>query len=319
MLVFDHISPRPILPLHPSLEAFSHSLYRGYPYATNYRKTREGSNSFRKTTIDEQIPLPEGIYPCLIDPDEFEKIQAQLQRNREMSPRNNHRPNDSLLRGLVYCGVCHRKAHILHYNRHPTYADYHCKQNWGSDSEPRYHHSVGISVAVLDAAVWEFVLPYLQTPTLIRDHINAVREQVDSKDRSEALEIQLAEIKEKIFNLLSVAEGARDETTRQLYRERLAKLEYDLRETERLLQRMSNSTERNQKLLAALDKFEAWALSQQHCLKDPDYEVTKEDKRAVLIVMGVKATIWPSEGYPKRMEFELCPSDIQRFCDFSFQ
>jgi hypothetical protein len=176
-----------------------------------------------------------------------------------------------------------------------------------------------MNVAILDAAVWEFVLPYFQTPTLIRDHINAVREQVDSKDRSEALEIHLTETKEKIINLLSVAEGARDETTRQLYRERLAKLEYDMRETERLLQRMSNSTERNQKLLAALDKFETWAMSQQQCLSDPDYEITKEDKRAVLIVMGVQATVWPSEGYPKRMEFELCPSDIQRFCDFSFQ
>jgi hypothetical protein len=55
--------------------------------------------------------------------------------------------------------------------------------------------------------VWEFALPYIQTPTLIRNHINAMREQVDSKDRSEALEIQLDETKEKILNLLSVAEG----------------------------------------------------------------------------------------------------------------
>lgn len=294
--------------------------YRGYPYATNYRKTREGSNSFRKTTIDEQIPLPEGIYPCLIDPDEFEKIQAQLRRNKEMSPRNNHQPNETLLRGgLVHCGICGRRMHVLRYPKHPTYTDYQCKQNWGSDTVPRYHHSVSMNVEILDTAVWEFVLPYIQTPTRIREHINTMREQVDSKDRSEALEIQLAEIKEKIINLLSVAEGARDETTRQLYRERLAKLEHDMRETEILLQRLSNSTERNQKLLTALDKFEAWAMSQQQCLTDPDYEVTKEDMRAVLIVMGVQATVWPSEGYPKRMEFALCPPDVQRFCDFSFQ
>jgi hypothetical protein len=73
------------------------------------------------------------------------------------------------------------------------------------------------------------------------------------------------------------------------------------------------------KLLTALDKFEAWAMSQQGFLADPDYAVTKADKRAVLIVMGVQATVWQSEGYPKRMEFALCPPDVQRFCDFSFQ
>lgn len=293
--------------------------YRGYPYATNYRKTREGSNSFRKTTPDEQIPLPDGIYPCLIDPDEFDAIQLQLQRNKEMSPRNNHRPNDSLLRGLAYCGVCGRKMHLNHYPRFPHYVDYNCKQNWGTDKTAYYHHSTSINVTALDKAAWEFALPYIQTPTLLREYVLSIKEQIDNKDRSQALELQLEEIKGKIINLLSVAQEAQTEVTRQLYREQLAKLEYDLRETELLLDRLSNSTERNRKLLVALDKFEQWAMSQQEFLSDPEYEITKEDKRAVLLVLGAKATVWPTEGYKKRKEFELCPPDVQRFCDFSFQ
>jgi site-specific DNA recombinase len=302
------------------LQHLTNGNYRGYPYATNYRKTREGSNSFRKTTPEEQIPLPEGIFPCLITPDEFEAIQMQLQRNKDMSPRNNRRPNDSLLRGLVYCGICGRRMHLNHYgSRGQNAVDYQCKQNWGKNADLIHHHSVSISVANLDAAIWEFVSPYIETPTLIRENINAMRGQMDNKDRSLALELHLAEIKEKIINLLAVAEDARDETTRQLYRERLAKLEHDMRETEVLLGRLSNNTERNQKLLTALDKFEAWAVSQQEFLRDPDYEITKEDKRGVLLVLGVKATVWPSEGYPQRTQFEISPPDIQRFCDFNFQ
>lgn len=302
------------------LQHLTNGNYRGYPYAVNYRKTREGSTSYRKTTECEQIQLPEGVYPRLIDPDEFEAIQEQLRRNKEMSPRNNRTPNDTLLRGgLVHCGICGRRMHVLHYNRRPNYADYQCKQNWGSDQAEHYHHCVGISVSILDAAVWEFALPYIQTPTLIREHLNSMREQVDTKDRSQALEIQLADTKEKIINLLAVAEGARDETTRQLYRERLATLEKDLRDTELLLTRLSNSTERNQKLLTALDKFEAWAVSQQPFLSDPTYEVTKEDKRAALIILGAMATVWPTEGHPERVQFTLSPPDIQRFCDFFFQ
>jgi DNA invertase Pin-like site-specific DNA recombinase len=302
------------------LQHLTNGNYRGYPYATNYRKTREGSNSFRKTTPEEQITLPEGIFPCLITPDEFEAIQMQLQRNKDMSPRNNRRPNDSLMRGLVYCGICGRRMHLNHYTgRGQNAADYQCKQNWGKNADLIHHHSASMSVANLDEAIWEFALPYIETPTLIRENINAMRDQVDNKDRSLALELHLAEIKEKIVNLLAVAEDARDETTRQIYRERLVKLEHDMRETEVLLGRLSNNTERNQKLLTALDKFEAWAVSQQEFLRNPDYEITKEDKRGVLLVLGVKATVWPSEGYPQRTQFEISPPDIQRFCDFNFQ
>ncbi len=301
------------------LQHLTNGNYRGYPYAVNYRKTKEGSTSYRKTTEDEQIPLPEGIIPRLIEPEEFDAIQAQLARNSEMSSRNNKHPNDSLLRGLAYYGICGRKLQIAHYSTRPNYIDYRCKRNEGCDTSIIYHHYTGISVAALDDGAWEFCLPYLNQPTLVREYITAMREQVDGKDRSQALEFRIEETKEKIINLLSVAEVARDDTTRQLYRERLAKLEHDIRETETLLARLSNSTERNQKLLVALDKFEQWALSQQKFLSDPDYQITREDKRAVFLVLGLKATAWPSEGYPKRKDFELCPPDVQRFCDFSFQ
>lgn len=237
-----------------------------------------------------------------------------------MSARNNRRPNDSLLRGLTYCGICGRKMHLSRYTRRGHIGiDYHCKQNLGNNADLIHHHSVSISVANLDGAMWEFVLPYVETPTLIRENITAMRGQVDTKDRGTALELHLTQIKEKIINLLAVAEDARGETTRQMYRERLAKLEHDVRETEILLSQLSNTTERNQKLLTALDKFEAWAVSQQQFLRDPDYDITKEDKRVVLLVLGVKATVWPSEGYPQRTQFEISPPDIQRFCDFNFQ
>lgn len=306
------------------LQHLTNGNYRGYPYATNYRKARQesknGKPSFRKTAPEEQIPLPEGIFPCLITPDEFDAIQEQLRRNKDMSPRNNQRPNDSLLRGLAYCGICGRKMHLNHYTgRGQNAVDYQCKQNWGKNADLIHHHSVSISVANLDSAIWEFALPYLETPTLIREHADAMRDQVDNKDRSLALELQRVEIKDKMTNLVAVAEDARDETMRQIYRERLAKLERDMRETEALLAKLSNNTERNQKLLRALDKFEAWALTQQEFLRDPDYEITKEDKRGVLLILGVKATIWPSEGYPQRTQFAISPKDIQDFCDFNFQ
>ena len=56
-------------------------------------------------------------------------------------------------------------------------------------------------------------------------------------------------------------------------------------------------------------------MSQQPFLSDPDYEVTKEDKRAALIVLGVTVTVWPTEGYPERIRYTLMPPDVGRFCE----
>jgi len=292
--------------------------YRGYPYAVNYRKTKDGSASYRKTTEREQVRLPEGVYPCVIPPDEFDAIQEQLHRNQEFSPCNNHHPNESLLRGLVYCGICARRMHVLRYNRRKNYLDYYCKQNRGN-SEAIHHHNVSISVTHLDSLAWEFALPYLQMPQRIREHIASLREQVEPKNRIETLEATLQQTKQRIVNLFAVAEIAQDDITRQLYREHLAALEKDLRDTELLLLRFSNTAERNQKLFAAIERFEAWAASQQPFLQDGAYEITKEDKRAALLVLGVKATVFPTQGYPDRVQLELAPPDVQRFCDFFFQ
>jgi hypothetical protein len=49
----------------------------------------------------------------------------------------------------------------------------------------------------------------------------------------------------------------------------LAALEKERRETQALLNRFSNKEEQEEKLRHALDKFEAWALSQQSFLPIP--------------------------------------------------
>ncbi|HKF36288.1 MAG TPA: hypothetical protein VKB35_05250 [Ktedonobacteraceae bacterium] len=208
--------------------------------------------------------------------------------------------------------------HVLHYPRRKNYPDYYCKQNRGSD-DPIHHHHVGISVNHLDNLAWEFALPYLQNPKFIREHIEAIKGQVDSQNRIGTLEATLADTKQRIINLFAVAEAATDDITRQLYRERLAALEKEMRDAELLILRFSNTTERNQKLFSAIDRFEAWAKSQQPFLQDSSYEITKEDKRAALLILGVKAVVFPTQGYDDRVQFEFAPPDIQRFGDFNFQ
>ena len=112
-------------------------------------------------------------------------------------------------------------------------------------------------------------MPFILDQTLVRRSVQALKEQIQPNKRVETLEQALQETRGKIINLISVAQGASDELTRQLYRERLAALEKERRETEALSTRFSNTAEREEKLRLALNKFEAWALSQQSFLLDP--------------------------------------------------
>ena len=77
--------------------------------------------------------------------------------------------------------------------------------------------------------------------------------------------------------------------------------------------------ERQEKILTALERFEAWAARVRGFLDDPTYTISQQDKISALLILGVKATVWPaSGGFEERLRLKLAPPDIARFCDFDF-
>lgn len=298
--------------------------YRGYPYAVNNRWVREGhKSSIKRANNEEVIPLPEGIYPRLVDPEEFDAIQEQLRRNRETVASNNKVPNETLLRALVYCGICGNRMHVGHhkkaYGQHTQIqrSEYQCRRNQGVEDVLR-HHCVSIAVHLLDEASWKFALSVIREPGFIRSYIAEFLGKGTNSNHINTLEDALNDVTQRTINLMAVAETAQDELTRQLYQERLAALEKERREAESLLHRFSNNAEREERLQKALEKFEAWASTQREFLEDSVPISTQEDKRAALVILGVKATVFPATGYPNRMKFELMPPNTKRFCDADF-
>lgn len=289
-------------------------------YLTNICYTGEGYNG-RYT--DEPVKVPDGLYPQIVSREKFERVQRQLVLNAEMSPRNNKHPKVGLLRGLIYCGVCGRKIWIHHtakpkkphYKiRGPVYQHY---KNHGIDTVI-HHHVVTISQEKIDREAWEFAVPFIQDEGRMRLHIETLRNQVDTRDHSQDLLAEIAKLSGSIKNLLALAEVAdpNDADGMEAFQQRLSQLQREKRSKEKLLQQVSSSEEKQQKITEALDRFEAWAKSQQQFLNDPDYEVSFDDKRNALLVLGVKVTVWPAlPGYKKRSEMRLLPPDIARVVD----
>src|SRR3989442_1786190 len=126
------------------------------------------------------IILPSGIVPAIIDEDTFNRVQRQLDINKQASMRNNKHPNTALLRGgFVRCGICGHALRVQHngivkgkYHADP---DYRCTVSLGRE-EKEYHHMIAIRVPLLDGKVWEFAVKHIKNPELVRSYVTALRE-----------------------------------------------------------------------------------------------------------------------------------------------
>jgi len=143
-------------------------IYSGVAYMNRYQvvepvRPRRPYRRQRKTVKrlrpqEEWIAVP---VPAIITPEEFAAAQAQLRRNRERSPRRNHRYR-YLLRGLVHCGLC---GLALIGGR----GAYRCK---GKDplcvSRETPCPSREVKAELLDRVVWESVVALLQDPIALQ-------------------------------------------------------------------------------------------------------------------------------------------------------
>lgn len=294
--------------------------YTGTAY--NGKWTRDENGKYSRETY---IRLPDGIYPKIIEPETFERVQRQLVINSEMAIRNNPHPEESLLRGLAFCGVCGKKLHCKHRNqirkgrKTLENSEYNCYTHTGAEDAVN-HHYAAIACPTLDTLAWDFAVPYIKNPQRIREHITAMRGQVAQRNHSQDLEKEVERINKSVANLYRLAEALDpdDEEGMRELQTRLNTLQHDKREKERLLIGIVDVEDKQAKLLAALDRFEAWANTVRPFLDDPTYNLSFADKREALLILGVKATLWPSQGYKKRADLELSPPDIARFCDYDF-
>jgi hypothetical protein len=131
--------------------------------------------------------LPEGVYPKLIDPDLFARVQRRLARNatdtRDSSVRPDRNPEIGLLRrGIVRCPVCHNAMLVNPGSRGG--AQYRCDQK-----SRRNHGCPGTAIQVdqLDAEIWTWVQAIRQDPRGAAALVERLRVKPDDDGRAAAM------------------------------------------------------------------------------------------------------------------------------------
>jgi site-specific DNA recombinase len=117
----------------------------------------------------EQIVLPAGVAPPLIERAVQEAVIARLERNKLESVRRNHDPEALLLRaGFARCGYC--GSSLVGYHSRGKGWSYTC-----SKREQREHGSLRILAPILDRGVWERVEGVLRDPEIIAAEVERQR------------------------------------------------------------------------------------------------------------------------------------------------
>jgi site-specific DNA recombinase len=243
----------------------------------------------------EQIRLPEGTVPQLIDPSVFEAVQARLRHNRERAARNNSAPQLTLLRGGIarcaYCGtVLSVTTHQgLRYYRHGT-----------RQLDRTQCPSVKIRAERLDEEVWSRISSLLNQPHMIESELERMRQTDPGQADLELLDRQLELISRKQSNLVKRL-ALLDDDTSALVASELSELARQKRE---LLDERESVEQRNQEWItveANLSDLKAYCSRVSSNLEN----LTYDERRAILDALDVRVKLYNSAHSPR---FEITAS-----------
>ncbi|CAA9254302.1 MAG: hypothetical protein AVDCRST_MAG77-2353 [uncultured Chloroflexi bacterium] len=249
---------------------------------------------------EEQVPLPEGTIPRLVDDATFAAVQERFRLNKERAVRNNRNPEASLLRGgYARCGHCKGVVQVRAKTSKDRWDglryDYFCCRS----SEPGHEHRdcrSSMSAPLLDAIVWNTVARILKEPTLIEAEVERMSQQEPRDMAGETADIddavadiirqqrnlagRLAKITGAAGDLITEQINALDEKREQLLRRR---------------QTLAAQSERVEHTRSQLRDLQEWCGSVAAKVDSFTYS----EKRLALDALGVRVQVWRSVHDPR--------------------
>jgi len=120
--------------------------------------------------------------PPIVSRELFDKVQARLKQNQKYSQRNN-KTNRYLVGGMIYC-PCGKTRNG---ETSATHSYYRCTDRLSRFPLPRVCMERGISVGVLDAAVWAKLSELLKSPQMLQEQAERWVEQSGGNSGDEAV------------------------------------------------------------------------------------------------------------------------------------
>lgn len=238
-----------------------------------------------KFDLERAVRMPDGTYPAIVTHEEWEAVGERMDRNRAFSSRNNRHPELTLLRsGIARCGICgNALVAAPRQLQHRRVADYRCAASRKYAGE---HHIISIAAELLDPDVWGRVVRFVQSPETVRQALATTGPQDDLLPAIETIVRALADI-DRRMDVLADRLAAVDNPTPVI--NALNRLESQRRQLQDEHDRLSLAHRRDQDTAGRASDLDEWCSAVASRLDD----LTYDDKRSILIDLGVQAYIYP--------------------------
>src|SRR6266542_157992 len=272
-------------------------------HATTFRQHNwRGKNRSRTrySPIQEQVVLPEGTVPALVDTATFEAVQQRMASNKRTAARTNANPTDTLLRaGFARCGYC---GYGMIVNRNPNWGTrYTCGRLASAD---RCRELPSIVAHKLDTAAWEYVAQRLLHPEVIAEELSHAAAHSDSTAAKASIERAIEELERKQRALVSNL-ALLDADSAALVREQLAGLSAQRRSLEsELAELLQQEVEQDVRQERILELAEACRFVSANLER-----FTYEQKRLALQAFDIQVTVYKETHEPR---YDIVPGPLLR-------
>ena len=252
--------------------------------------------------VEDWYPLPDGLVPPIIDAATFDKAQEILKYNKLDSRRNNHAPEDTLLRsGFIRCGYCKRAMTVnrREYKRKTVSPHkevvYRCA--YRTMGNPPCKEAPRIDAEVLDPIVWQYVGEVIQDFSLVEKAVALAKDNHSYLPDLHGIEnsIRSAQVQQdQLVADLKQAENGIPKLkgrARQLVLDELEKIEEYLSDLEDEKRQILVGQIEEEKIQAEVDRFIAWCLNSRETYPNATYE----EKRRALRMLGIVVYIYRSD------------------------
>ncbi len=255
-----------------------------------------------------RMPVAPGVYPQVIDPALFARVQEKIAANRGETQRLDRNPEvGTFRRGFAVCGLCGYSLVVRQRSR-PHLGHYYTCAGCGRNGCGK----VAIMTDLLDGPAWSRVEEVLNRPELIRERLEAIRREDTTGPELEVVDRLLDRIgREQAKLARAIAMLMDDDAAAPLVAE-LANLARQKKaaESERaeILLRREAGEESRQRLQEAIDYTE----EVRRQVKAENATLSWEQKRAVLQQLQVKVAVFPTNYRPRwymRMTWKDDPGD----------
>lgn len=259
---------------------------------------------------EEQVLLPEGVIPALIDKDVFESVQRRLDQNKQNAVRNSKYTQHMLLRaGLILCGHCGTNMYVRHMKPSRTHPYnqivYYCPM--GSDKfNPKCKWN-SINCEIIDAEVWNRAIPLLEDFSLIAKRLERIKASDPAATELPPILRGLEDVDRRRKNFMAMLNGKRelDADTIDMIQAQLAKLGKEREKLELEHRTVENMHLKWTEVEQKLEGFRAWCENMAGHLED----ATSQEKRTALELLGTIVQIWRHDNDP-RYTIDFAPARI---------